>query len=254
MSTPDEHLPRVLTQYAVDTGPFSPVRQVQAQLMPIIQRWAGSQLLSVGPSGSFAKGTAVRTGTDIDLFVSLSSTTTDTLARIYDTLFSAIAAAGYQPKRQNVSIGVRVNGAYDVDLVPGKRQSQFGDDHSLYSNRTQNWVQTNVTRHITEIQGSNRLDEIRLLKIWRNRRGLDFPSFYLELATIRALSGKWSGNLAANVAATLEFVRDKITTARLVDPANSNNVVSDVVNAAGKTALAAAATSALASQWQTEFV
>ena len=102
-------------------------------------------------------------------------------------------------------------------------------------------------------RGSNRLDEIRLLKIWRNRRGLDFPSFYLELAVIRALSGRWSGNFSANVIAALEFIRDQITTAHFVDPANTNNVISDCVNAAGKQSLGAAARAALASNWGSEF-
>ena len=248
----DAYLRQVLTQYAVDVGPYSPVRQVQFHIVPVIQRWGGQQIVSIEPSGSFAKGTAVRTGTDIDLFVSLSSTTTEPLAAIYNSLFNTIAGAGYTPKRQNVSIGLRI-GAFDVDVVPAKRQAQYGGDHSLYSNRTGTWMQTNVTRHITEVSGSNRLDEIRLLKIWRNRRGLDFPSFYLELAVIRALQGRWSGNLSANVVAALEFIRDQITTARFVDPANTNNIVSDSVSAAGKQALAAAARAALVSNWGSEF-
>ena len=194
----------------------------------------------------------MRTGTDIDLFVSLSSTTTETLREIYETLFNALASAGYQPRRQNVSMCIRY-GSFDVDIVPAKRQSQYGDDHTLYSNRTGTWLKTNVARHIAEVQGSGRLDEIRLLKIWRNRRGLDFPSFYLELVAIRALQGRWSGDLSGNVIATLEFVRDQIMTARFVDPANTNNIISETVAAGGKHTLAAAADAALGSSWELEF-
>ena len=249
----DAYLRQVLAHYAVDNGLYSPVRQVQSLLAPTINKWGGQYVLSVEPSGSFAKGTAVRTGTDIDLFVSLSSNTPDTLAQIYETLFNALSGSGFQPKRQNVSIGLRIGGAYDVDIVPAKRQSQYGNDHSLYSNRTGTWLQTNVTRHISEVCGSNRSDEIRLLKIWRNRKGLDFPSFYLELTVISALHGHWSGNLSANVVAALEFIRDHISTTRFIDPANTNNVVSDSVSAAGKQNLAAAARVALASKWEDEF-
>lgn len=248
----DTYLRQVLAQYAVNNGLLSPVRSVQGVLLPTIRQWGGQQVLSVEPSGSFAKGTAVRSGTDIDLLASLSSTTTETLQQIYNTLFNALAAAEHQPKRQNVSIGVRV-GAYSVDVVPARRQSQYGDDHSLYSNRTGSWLQTNVTRHIAEVRNSNRLDEIRLLKIWRNRRGLEFPSFYLELAVIRALHGRWSSNLSTNVVTVLEFVRDQITTTRFVDPANSNNVVSDTLTLVEKQALAKAARAALAGSWGTEF-
>ncbi|TWT20316.1 nucleotidyltransferase [Luteimonas marina] len=248
----DEYLRQVLLRHAVDYGPASPVRRVQLALMPTIHQWGGQQIIQIAPSGSFAKGTAVHSGTDIDLFVSLSSTTNETLAQIYNTLFNALAAAGVQPQRQNVAIKVRVNG-YDVDVVPGKRQSQFGDDHSLYSNRSGTWLQTNVARHVNLVSGSNRLAEIRLLKIWRNRRGLDFPSFYLELVVLRALNGQRIGNLSHNVFTVLQFIRDHITTARFVDPANTNNVISDSVSAAGKQSLANAARAALTSTWGNEF-
>ena len=81
-------------------------------------------LSDVSPSGSFAKGTANRSGTDIDLFISLSQNTPETLKQIYDKLFSRMTEKGYSPKRQNVSINVKVNG-YDVDLVPARRQDGY---------------------------------------------------------------------------------------------------------------------------------
>ena len=59
--TPDEYLRDVLVRHRVDMGPSSPVLQMRAAFMPLLQEWAGSNLLSVQPSGSFAKGTAVRT-------------------------------------------------------------------------------------------------------------------------------------------------------------------------------------------------
>ena len=46
-------------------------------------------MLSISPSGSFAKGTANRSGTDIDLFISLSESTPETLKEIYDSLTAA---------------------------------------------------------------------------------------------------------------------------------------------------------------------
>src|SRR5450631_181198 len=125
--TPDQYLLGILSREAVDTGPLSPVRSVQAVLSPIIQRWAGNRLLSVHPSGSFMKGTANKSGTDIDLFISVSEETTETLREIYNLLFDTMKANGYTPTRQNVSINVRVNG-YSVDLVPGKRQGSYGND------------------------------------------------------------------------------------------------------------------------------
>src|SRR3546814_20641322 len=84
----DEHLREVLARHRVDTGLFSPVRGVQPLIEPVIQTWGGPFIVDIRTSGSFAKGTAVHGGTDIDLFVSLTSTLTDTLQRICDTLRS----------------------------------------------------------------------------------------------------------------------------------------------------------------------
>jgi hypothetical protein len=243
-------LRQVLAQNMVDTTSNSPVLQVRGMLLPVLQRWGGQYIRSIEPSGSFAKGTAVRSGTDIDLFVSLHSTTPNSLKEIYDSLFSALSNAGLQPRRQDVSVGLRLSGAYDVDVVPARHQGIPGHDHSLYTSRRNSWMQTNVSQHISVVRQSGRLDEIKLIKIWRNRRGLDFPSFFLELAVIRALSGRRSNTLGANVVAALEFLRDHLPSARIIDPANSNNAISETLTTAQKLAIAANARASLNGTWE----
>lgn len=171
--TPDEYLNTILIRETINTGPYSPVRGVQATLDPLLQRWAGNRLVDVHPSGSFMKGTANLSGTDIDLFVSLSDQTTETLKEIYDKLFNFMKENGYLPSRQNVSINLRVNG-YSVDLVPAKRQNSFSDDHSLYRRRADTWTKTNVVSHINHVIGSGRQNEIRVLKLWRDQKQLSF--------------------------------------------------------------------------------
>jgi len=188
----DPYLQQILARETVDTGPSSPVRGVQARLMPSLQEWAGQYLRQVQPSGSFAKGTANRSGTDIDLFVSLSENVTNTMREIYESLFNKMSEKGLQPKKQNVSVNVTVNG-YSVDLVPAKRQNSYSEDHSLYRRRADTWTKTNVVTHIGHVSRSGRAPEIRVLKLWRDQKGLDFPSFYLELTAIAALAGATGG-------------------------------------------------------------
>src|SRR5277367_2841804 len=97
--TGSEYLYRILAREKVDTGPQSPVRGVQTILMPLIQEWAGNVLLTVHPSGSFVKGTAVLSGTDIDLFISISEECTNTLQDIHEKLFKRLGERGYSPKK-----------------------------------------------------------------------------------------------------------------------------------------------------------
>ena len=173
--TADDYLLHILVREAVDTGIFSPVRSVQATLEPSIREWANRFLVSISPSGSFAKGTANKSGTDIDLFISLSPETKETLKEIYESLFTKLQEKGYAPKRQNVSIKIRVDG-YDVDLVPGKRQGYFSDDHSLYRRRADTWIKTNIQTHINHVTTADWISETRILKLWRDQKGLDVPS------------------------------------------------------------------------------
>jgi hypothetical protein len=249
----DDYLQGILQREVVDTSAYSPVRGVQSRLQPAIQEWAGSLLLGVSPSGSFAKGTANHSGTDIDLFISLAQQTHNTLKEIYDTLFKKMIEKGYTPKRQNASINVKVNG-YSVDLVPAKRQDSYSSDHSLYRRKADTWTKTNVATHINHVTGGGRLNETRIVKLWRNQKGLDFPSFYLELTVINALSGQYIGTLSGRVMKVFEYLRDTFPNARVVDPANTNNIISDDLTAAERTKVKAAAEQAYKAPYWNEIV
>ena len=196
-------------------------------------------LLEIKPSGSFAKGTAVEGGTDVDLFCSVSSTVPDTLESIQETLFNALQQTGFAPKRQNVSIGLIVRG-YKVDVTPGKKRSSGGNDHSLYSRKNASWIQTNVDKHIAFVRSSGRVPEIRWLKRWRCAEGIEWPSFHLELFCIRALYGAHQTNFAANVITVLSALRTDLDRV-LSDPANTNNNVATSMTFAEKAALRRAA-------------
>lgn len=247
--TPDEYLRGILAREAVNTGLASPAWLVQSALTPLIREWANGRLLDLHASGSFMKGTANSSGTDVDLFISLSEDTIETLAQIHDKLFLWLTNHSYTPKRQNVSINILVNG-YSVDLVPGKRQNAYSTDHSLYRRRADTWTKTNVQTHINTVVNSGCREEIRVLKLWRNQRGLDFPSFYLELTVMAALPPIVYDSLSNKVWRVLEYLRDKFVDARVLDPANTNNLLSDDLNASEKRKIqAASATSLGASNW-----
>jgi Nucleotidyltransferase domain len=237
----DAQLSAILRSEAVDTGMDSPVRGVLALLTPLVARWAGTSLLDIFPSGSFAKGTANRSSTDIDLFISLHWNTEATLREIYDGLDGVLRGAGFAVRRQNVSLHVKVNG-FGVDLVPGKKQSLASGDHSLYLRRRDTWIKTNVKKHVEWAEATGRRPEMRLMKLWRDGRGLDWPSFYVELATARALEEQiLPGTLSGNLRRVLEFVCDRLEWARLADPANGSNVVSETLAGEEKRVLARAA-------------
>jgi hypothetical protein len=222
-------------------------------LGPVIRPWAGQYLLEFRPSGSFAKGTAVRLLTDVDLFISLSPNLNATewpLSKVYQSLFDELQAKNYSPRKQNVSIGVNLNGL-NVDLVPGRKQGHLTTDHSLYSHKQKTWKKTNINTHINTVKLSGRQNEIKLTKIWRTRQGLEFPSFCIELFVIDRLRGHNFYDLANNMVAVLRELSTSIETCRLADPGNISNNVADDLTSSEKRAIAVAATNSLnAARWE----
>lgn len=243
----DSYLQGLLKTYAVNTAGAQAAGQ---SIYPIIEKWSNGNLVNAVFSGSLAKGTGISISTDADIFLSLTSSAPGTLADIYTTLYNAVTTAGYVGRKQNVSININVSG-FSIDLVPGRRQSQYGNDHSLYRNRAQTWTKTNIDSHISHVTGSGRVDEIRILKLWRTRHGLHFPSFYLELATIDALHYARHGEISKNVWDTLAYFRDNITSKTYTDPANTNNTISDDCTMTEKSVIAAKARESLGKKtWQ----
>lgn len=134
---------------------------------------------------------------------------------------------------------------YKVDLVPAKRQSQYGNDHSLYRRKANSWTKTNIDTHISNVRNSGRKNEIIALKIWRENHKLNFPSIYLEMLTIEALRGRSLNAPAENFLYLLGYIRDNISSKVVLDPANSNNRLSDELSNTEKQLLAQQAKSSL---------
>jgi hypothetical protein len=230
--TPDVYLQTVINRHSIST---LSIKATVEKLVPQIKLWAGDHLLDLRYSGSHAKGTAVKGGTDVDLFISLSSNFRPRLKETYFSLHDHFL--DFSPIKQNVSIGLICYGM-KVDLVPAHRQNNLGYDHSIYLSRQDTWMKTNIDKHITTVSTSGRLQEIKILKIWRNQKGLDFPSFYLELVVLNALENCKSSSISNNVLRVLEFLRKEFLSKKYIDPANSNNTISDDLNETEKLAIA----------------
>jgi predicted nucleotidyltransferase len=241
--TPDQYLDTVIARHNPSPlGMFgTPLNNAINALTPTLKEWGGNYISSIDLSGSYAKGTAISGNSDVDLFVSLHHSVLDsgiTLGSIYENLFKYLQQKKYIVRKQNVSVHVQFNGV-EVDIVPAVRQGVLTGDHSLWSNKKQSWIKANINKHINVVKNSRRQKEIKGLKIWRKLNNLDFPSIYLELTVIDALSGhvllSSPGN---NLWEVFDYLQNNLINARVVDPSNSNNVISDDLTLAGKQVVA----------------
>jgi predicted nucleotidyltransferase len=250
MGESDLYLQAVVARHRVTVSPMSGPERIRRRLLPLLRRWAGENLEAVVLAGSYAKGTAIRTrpmfpaDTDTDLFLSLKPDTPGRLEEIYGSIEGAFRE--FQPRKRNVAVRIVAENT-NVDLTPGRRHED-SEFHTLWQNRYSTWLQTNVAEQGRFVQQSGAADTILAAKIWRRRQALRFPSYCLELAAIRALARGDADGLSERFLAVLRFLRDEFPAARLADPANSNNIVSDALEAAEKARIAEAARQALAAK------
>ncbi len=248
--TGDEYILSILKKYEVPRGPESAAEQAASRIAPKIQRWAGEWLAGLSYSGSYAKQTAVRGVTEVDLFISLKPEMPGTLKKIYDELFTLAALHGWNPRRRDVAIGISINGM-NLDLIPGRTQAGHESYHDLYWLRSDSSRQTDVNLHVETVVKSHRLGEIQAIKIWRHIHQLDWPSLYLELFAMNALTGKDTGSPALNLLHVLDSIGEALETTCIVDPANPDNVLSNDLTPQEKKAIADQAKKSAAQQhWE----
>lgn len=242
--TPDQYLQHVINRYVPTQSQRLMVMKAYTDLSRLLKQWANVYLMGIRPSGSFAKGTAIRGDTDLDIFVSLKRDAPGSLGDLYYHLDAFLKGHGLITQLRNVSVRVSYSGLA-VDIVPGRMQHAVGGPHSLFSRKSGTWVLTNVDSHVQMVKQSPCKRPILLTKIWRQLRALDFPSFYLELAVIEVLKGKPPFRLPQNMLAVLAFLARDLENRRIVDPANSNNIISDELSSTEKRQISMAAVASL---------
>ncbi|MDI9575626.1 MAG: hypothetical protein WBI87_05995 [Bacteroidales bacterium] len=172
---------------------------------------------------------------------------------IYDSLHTFLKERYNPVRKQNVSFRIKI-GNLEVDITPARKHSGNTNDHWLYVSKLDTLRQTNIQKHITDISSCGRLNEIKLLKIWRELNHLYFPSIYLEYLTINILSGKSKDptNLSDNFCFMLQELSKDTSNplnSRIVDPANSSNILSDLLSLIEKKTIISKAKKAIGQQY-----
>jgi len=197
-------------------------------------------------SGSYKKKTAVNIKFDMDLVIPFKKNA-DTLENLYNALYKYFNeeyrkkdATLLEVKKQKVAIGLMfmVDGhMLDLDIVPGREINDYEKDGelNLYINETMGvfqkstYLKTNIQKQIENIrENSEARESIKLIKVYKRRNNAAIKSFVIELISIKALDGyKGENDTWTRLKTVLEYIRDNVETAKLVDPGNTNNVVSD---------------------------
>jgi hypothetical protein len=239
------YLAEILEQQRVDPAIEEAVRARRVEIERILQA-EGRPRFYYG--GSFGKKTMIAAQFDLDVVLYFPAATADGPEALYAAVERRLRAAGHHVARQNVALRLRYTPGWHIDVVPGRALDDTYEYADLYSSDTAAPRRTSLKQHIALARNGDR-EIIKLMKLWRHRNAVPVGSFVLELAAARALSASAGGTLEDRFATVLRFLADSFVGARLVDPANPHNIVTDDLDWARKVAIAQCAAKSCESPW-----
>lgn len=199
--------------------------------------------------GSIAKGTAINISFDVDLIIPFSHSQNASLQTLaMETLsffkkeFKDKDLKGVRNQRVSIGLMFRTTKGCEIriDVVPGREVSpgdyKVSKKMNLYDCFEKRHFQTNVSKQIKLIKESHEAtrDVIKLLKIWRTAKGLKgIKSFVIEMMVLDVLKRKnvhHRTGFDKVLATAADYIQSHIPSKRLVDPGNSNNIVSDLLS------------------------
>jgi hypothetical protein len=191
-------------------------------------------------AGSHEKGTMIRDNYDLDIVCYFPDTDNRSLKEIREDVSNHLKSKYLIEEKASAERisdlrGVSSPSGYHIDVVPGRFIEGTDDVFLHIAHVDKERIQTNLKTHINHIANSGCVPIIRLIKIWANRNRLNIKTFILELFVVEVLSGSYSkNNLQESFLKVMEAMKDRFGSVQLIDPANTNNIVSQTINSADK--------------------
>lgn len=223
-----DYLESLLEEEKIEEKDKEEIKKKRDEVETAIREEFGDKVKTIKYSGSIAKHTAINSSKDLDLAIHFKKESFDTLKEMYNEVFDFLDE-NYNVRKQKVSIGLT---DFDVDVVPGRRIDEEDDSNNdvfLYQSDDESRIKTNIEKHKSHITESGCRNVIKLMKIWKNKWNVKFKSFAMELLVIQALEDSTATGSKDRTKEVLEYIVDNIENINLIDPANSNNNVADVI-------------------------
>jgi len=224
-TTGHQYLASLLVGQTLKDHELQPLRDAR----DTIEAWLRADIGSaprVYYAGSYAKQTMLRASYDLDIVVYFPSSDPSNLGQLFTRVQRRLLAGKFVVIPRTVALRLPYEGGFHIDVVPGRAQDATFRYATLYKNTTPpSTLQTSLKVHIEAVKDAGLSEIVRLAKLWRLRQGLELPTFPLEIAVARALEGKPRNDLEQALLGVLRFLANDFVHARIVDPANTNNII-----------------------------
>jgi hypothetical protein len=232
----NQYLSGILTGQNLTNAELDNLRSLRQQIEVQLSVLEGSPRFYYG--GSFGKHTMIRASYDLDLVMYWPHTSNYSIKGIYDAVGSILRKHWKFVNSKTVAWELPFQGGFHIDVVPGRALDAQYYEANLHRSDRGTTLKTSLKKHIDTVRNSGRADVIRLMKLWRAQKNVPFKkNFLLELMTIEGCRGKPTNDLEVQLGAALKYVRGNILTCNVLDPANSNNSLSDDLDSSTRAAI-----------------
>ena len=251
----DEYLRQVIMGENIKNDPvyFQKCLKYREHLKSWLGKKFGDYLVTGLPldGGSFVKRTAIASNHDLDIVLPFKKFSYHSLeSMFYDVYDSTVEEYGRIAcvRKQSKAIQLVFTSGQDefyFDIVPGREINNFNRERDLNLYVRPDWIwqrgssfKTNIfsQRNITVNQHEAR-QIIKLLKMYRDRNGLELPSIIIEQCVIRAMSESNFGiqsSITENLLNCMGYIPRKLNQQSLKDISNTNNNLNDKLHDSDK--------------------
>jgi len=201
-------------------------------------------------AGSREKGTMIKDNYDLDVVCYFPHNDSRTIKEIREDVAIHLRTKYVMHSKSSAERITNLKGetaplAYHIDVVSGRFIENTNDVFLNVAYGDKERMQTNLKTHIDHIAKSGCVPVIRLVKVWSHRNNINIKTFVLELFIVEILSGSQSKNdLRVSFLTVMEGLKNKFKSIQLIDPANTNNIVSRLMSDFEKTQIVQAAENA----------
>ncbi len=226
--TNEEYFKSIISDQALSENQKQNLRQLRDKIENQIRGSTnGNPRVIYG--GSWKKGTMIKAGYDLDIVFSWS-TQFDTLKNLYNKIGSILQRHWSYAKRKRVGWQISFAGDFHIDVIPGIESSQNSKYTYLYNNDTGGRFQSSIDIQADHVKNANRTPTIKLMKLWKIRKKVPIKTFILECMIIDGCSGMSRDSIEQQLLRAFKFLSENIVSIRLLDPSNSNNIISDNIS------------------------
>ncbi len=178
-------------------------------------------------AGSYRKKTMIKASYDLDIVLYWPSKIPLKVEDLYNAVGSELQKNWNRLSAKNVGWEIGFDGDFHIDVIPGKRKDKSHKDAYLYSRDINGRFLTSINKQVNYVKRRRRGKAIKLIKLWKKRKEVPIKTFILETMVVRGCKYLPRKTLEPQLTQALEYLADNITTIRLIDPANSENIISN---------------------------